>query len=206
MNQNDALEFLKSYVATSRKRPTLALQTSAAIADRGGHFRTRMNRKRGRVALYSKGHDVSGEARDSSGKWTSSGSSIETAAADGARAAGGIRPAIRALVAAAHAKASQLAGQIKHVIGSTKFEGASPLANGGVEVRTSHTTQAMTGTGVKPARVTTYAQIHPSHIVNSPITSRALAATHAALTASRVPSAPVRHPPIAATFQRGNVS
>jgi hypothetical protein len=49
---------------------------------RGGHLVTRQNRRRGRAALYLRkdAHDVSGEARDENGRWTSSGASVESAA------------------------------------------------------------------------------------------------------------------------------
>ncbi|MGO8921052.1 MAG: hypothetical protein ACLQJR_34605 [Stellaceae bacterium] len=204
MNQNDAIEFLKAYANGDQRRPTLAHATTDAILNRGGHLVTRRNRKLGRSQLYNKAHDVSQEDRDNLGRWTASGSSIEHAAADAARSTGSsdgrVRTAFRAAVTGAHAAAAKLADQLRHVVGSTKFAGASPLPNGGIELRTSHVTRQVSANGARPARITTYAQIHPSHVASSPTASRVLAAAHAALSSSGARSAPVRHPPIAATF------
>jgi hypothetical protein len=176
----------------------------------------------GRSALYQKrnvgdelieilkARDVSAQPRDDHGRWTTAAQQAEHVAAD-AMHANGIRPhkdpegnihsAFKALAAAGHAKAAQLAQSIRHTVLSTRFAGASPLANGGVEIRLRHTTAG--SANIKPARIDSTVQIHPSHLVSAPHhVQQALRLAHNALAATgRAPAQP-RHPPVSATFSR----
>jgi len=103
------------------------------------------------------------------------------------------------LTIAAHAKAQRLAASIKHAVRSTKLESIRPLPNGGLELRTSHTTGAE---GAKPARISVTAQVYPHHLSGSPRLQRVLETAHRGLTAVGAKPGAIKHPPIAATFSR----
>jgi hypothetical protein len=171
----------------------------------------------GRTALYQKsaGDEIvetilkaynPAQPRDSHGRWTPA--QVEHAVGDALRvsgvrahvdSAGAIRNVFRGITAAAHAKAAELAQGLKHVVQSTRLAGVSPVSGGGLEIRLKHRTS---GPNVRPATITTSAQLNPSHLARAPHLQRALRATHDALTAAGQPAVQARRPAITATFSR----
>ena len=95
-----------------------------------------------------------------------------------------------------HAKATDLAGKIKHFVTSTRLSHVAPTAGGGIEIAATHGLPAPSG-----AHIRSYLQIQP-HML-PPNAQRALVAVHHGLLANSVRAVPTRSPPIGASFRNG---
>ena len=149
------------------------------------------------------------QPRDARGRFAagteSAADHLEAAADHGMQNAGApIRTAAKASarelasLAIAHLRdrAGQLAASARTVVTSTKFAGASPVAGGGVEIRTTHELPGDRG------HIAAYAQISPHHVRNQ-YAQAVLAALHSGLKRKGVPEVAMLHPPIAAAFKNG---
>ena len=137
------------------------------------------------------------QPRDADGRWTEAGENgadaLDSIARTGDRSS--IRDLGRAAMTMLHAKATDLAGKIKHFVTSTRLSHVAPTAGGGIEIAATH--------GLPPGQghIRSYLQIQP-HML-PPNAQRALVAVHHGLLANSVRAVPTKSPPIGASFHNG---
>jgi hypothetical protein len=148
------------------------------------------------MTQFAKAFDPN-QARDADGRWTEAGENgadaLDSIARTGDRSS--IRDLGRAAMAMLHAKATDLAGKIKHFVTSTRLSHVAPTAGGGIEIAATHGLPAGQG------RIRSYLQIQP-HMI-PPNAQRALVAVHHGLLANSVRAVPTKSPPIGASFVNG---
>jgi len=148
-------------------------------------------------AKYNQNHDDKG--RFTSADSQAAGAASEAASRAGVRdshpQAGLIKRAFHALASVAHDKATRLASAVKDLVTSTRLASVAPVANGGVEISTRHTT----GSG---GVIHSTVQVHPFHVSGNPTAARALQAAHSALVFAGHRNVAVKRPAVSATFSR----
>jgi hypothetical protein len=107
--------------------------------------------------------DVSGEARDALGRWTSSAANATAAGA-------------KVMVDLAHNLAVESAKNAGHVVANTKLMDMQPVANGGLQFHMRSATRS-------GAAIHTYVQVRPEHVKGNGILSEVLRRTHNVLSA-----------------------
>lgn len=116
--------------------------------------------------VVDKARDVSQEARDKSGKWTTA-----AIAAIGGKQGSYRRQVAQVFADKARAIASGTVGHTVSAVTSTRHKGASPVNGGGVQFEFEHKladTKDVNGATVPGARITSSVQIRPEHLGKHP--------------------------------------